>query len=111
MACHCRVFGSSDIARFDIYANRSGEGFLLDVQSDLLETLNTRVVVPLIPLKTAPTPAKRLNPIFTIEGDEVVMATQFLAAVPGAEVRDSVGSLDDARDEINDALDMLFLGF
>ncbi|TXS89485.1 plasmid maintenance protein CcdB [Parahaliea maris] len=99
------------MARFDIYLNRGGDGYLLDVQSDLLSGLNTRVVVPLLPRKGAPTPAQRLNPVFLLEGGEVVMATQFLAAVPETELQASIGSLDHAVDEVQAALDMLFLGF
>ena len=33
------------MARFDVYRNSAGEGFLLEVQADLLSHLNTRVVV------------------------------------------------------------------
>ena len=56
------------MARFDVYANRGGLGFLLDVQADLIARLNTRMVVPLLPLDAAPTPATRLNPIFEVLG-------------------------------------------
>ncbi|WP_227510191.1 CcdB family protein, partial [Marinobacter excellens] len=62
------------MARFDIFENKDGAGYLLDVQSDLLSGLNTRVVVPLLPKSSAPTPAQRLNPVFNIEGQEVVMS-------------------------------------
>jgi len=37
------------MARFDTFVNDGGKGRLLDVQSDLLGGLNTRVVVPLLP--------------------------------------------------------------
>lgn len=37
------------MARFDVYLT-SSSGYLLDVQADLLAGLNTRVVVPLLPL-------------------------------------------------------------
>ncbi|MDY6892043.1 MAG: CcdB family protein, partial [Pseudomonadota bacterium] len=37
--------------------------------------LNTRVVVPLLPKSSAPSPAQGLNPVFNIEGQDVVMAT------------------------------------
>ena len=50
------------MARFDVFENKSGAGFLLDVQSDLLGGLNSRVVVPLLPKALAPSPAHRLNP-------------------------------------------------
>ncbi len=99
------------MARFDVFENLGGAGYLLDVQSDLLSGLNTRVVVPLLPISTAPSPARRLNPILSIGGQELVMATQYMAAVPEQELRSGVGSLAAKHDEISAALDMLFLGF
>lgn len=45
------------MARFVAYKNPEGEGDLLDVQADLLNHLNTRIVVPLLPVAAAPTPA------------------------------------------------------
>ncbi|NGX16813.1 CcdB family protein [Wenzhouxiangella sp. XN24] len=99
------------MARFDIFKNEDEAGYLLDVQSDLLSGLNTRVVVPLLPQSSAPSPAQRLNPVFRIEGQELVMATQYMAAVPAGELRSRVGSLAEKQDEISTALDMLFLGF
>lgn len=99
------------MARFDVFENEGGTGYLLDVQSGLLSGLNIRVVVPLLPKSTAPSPAKWLNPVFSIEGQELVMATQYMAAVPEGELRSGVGSLAEKQDEISVALDMLFLGF
>lgn len=99
------------MARFDLFENRSGAGYLLDVQSDLLGGLNTRVVVPLLPRASAPLPARRLNPVFNVAGQEVVMATQYMAAVPEGELRAGAGNLAEQQDEISAALDMLFLGF
>ncbi|MDA9722028.1 CcdB family protein [Luminiphilus sp.] len=99
------------MARFDVYRNAAGEGYLLDVQSDLLAGLSTRVVGPLMPVALAPRPAERLNPVFQFDGDTVVMVTQFLAAVPQKELGRSLGSLEAFSDDISAALDMLFLGF
>ncbi len=99
------------MARFDVYKNERGNGYLLDVQSDILDGLNTRVVVPLLPCSDAPSPAQYLNPVFRIEEDEVVMATQFMAAIPLGELRKPVLLLDEKQHEITAALDMLFLGF
>ena len=99
------------MARFDIYENAGGAGYLLDVQSDLLSGLNSRVVVPLLAESSAPSPAQRLNPVFRVEGQAMVMATQYMAAVPERELRSCVGSLAEEQDEISAALDMLFLGF
>ena len=55
------------MAKYDVYPNPGGGGLLLDVQADLLDGLNARAVVPLIPLQAAPVPAKRLNPVFQID--------------------------------------------
>jgi toxin CcdB len=99
------------MARFDVYANRGGAGFLLDVQTDLIARLNTRVVVPLLPLSAAPTPADRLNPIFEVTGSKVYMATQFMAAVPHAELTLLVASLDREGDAIFSAIDFLHHGW
>lgn len=99
------------MAKYDIYQNLNGNGFLLDIQSDLLNGLNTRVVVPLLERAQAPIPAQRLNPIFIIAGVEVVMATQFMAAVPENELREPIAQLTEEQRVISNALDMLFLGF
>ncbi|MGB1216006.1 MAG: CcdB family protein [Pikeienuella sp.] len=63
------------MARYDVYANPDASGYLLDVQADLLDSLNTRVVVPLMPISAAPSPAKRLNPVFNIQSEPHVMAS------------------------------------
>ena len=99
------------MAQFDVYRMATAQGFLLDVQTDLLNGLSTRVVVPLLPLTNAPLPAQRLNPVFDIENLEVLMATQFLAAVPESELKEVVGNLEGFQNEISVALDMLFSGF
>ncbi len=99
------------MAKYEVFANPDGAGYLLDVQADLLDTLNTRIVVPLTPLSIAPKPAKRLNPVFEIEGERVVMLPQFLASVPIAILKIPVANLAGRFDEITNALDMVFVGF
>lgn len=99
------------MARHDIYAAPSGVGYVLDIQADLLDALNTRVVVPLMPRSEAPAPAKRLNPIFTIDGQEVVMVSQFLSAVPLFALGKQIGNLADQTDQITAAIDMVTQGF
>ena len=99
------------MAKYDVYPNPSGDGFLLDVQSDLVSDLNTRVVVPLLPSAVAPKPASRLNPIFEIEGEQVVMVTQFIATVPTGILKSPVESLTGDFDKVSAAVDMLMHGF
>jgi toxin CcdB len=99
------------MARFDVYANKAVGGYLLDVQADLLSGLNTRMVVPLLPLKAAPKPAAQLNPAFEINGTAVSMVTQFMAAIPEAELKRHVASLDQHRETILAAIDFLHQGW
>lgn len=99
------------MARFALYRNPGSDGYLLDVQADLLEHLNTRMVVPLLPLAVAPKPAATLNPVFNVGGASLVMATQFMAAVPSALLKQAEGNLAQNRSEIVAALDLLLQGF
>ncbi|MFK7755278.1 MAG: CcdB family protein [Sedimentitalea sp.] len=99
------------MAKFDVFPNPSGDGFLLDVQTDLLSDLNTRVVVPLLPKNSAPKPATRLNPVFEVRGEPVVMVTQFLAAVPSGILKAPVATLSEEFEAITSSIDMLMQGF
>lgn len=99
------------MARFDLHANPNDDGYLFDVQTDLLSSLNTKVVVPMMPVAKAPQPAKRLNPVVHINGEPHVMVTQFMAAVPAAMLKNATGNLSDDAEDITNALGMVFVGF
>lgn len=99
------------MSRYDVYPNPSGSGYLLDVQADILQPLNTRAVVPLLPLSEAPTPAKTLNPVFDIGDEPHAMVTQYIAAVPDRELQNPTCSLQQRHDDIVGAIDFLFHGF
>lgn len=103
------------MAQFDVYLNpnaatRKSIPYLLDVQADLLDTLATRVVVPLVLAEEMGLAAKHLNPQFKIKGVAVVMSTAELAGVPNRSLGDKVTTLKSKRDEIIAALDILFTG-
>lgn len=97
--------------RFTVYPNPDGMGYLLDVQADLLADLNTRMVVPLLPVTAAPQQAERLNPLFVIEGTPCLLLPQFMAAVPRALLRTPLANLSDRHADITGALDLLFQGY
>lgn len=99
------------MARFDVYKNPAGKGCLLDVQTDLLSQLNTRLVVPLLPLSMAPKPAQILNPCVDIGGESLVMATQFMAAVPASILCMPVTNLQSRSDGVVAAIEFLLQGF
>lgn len=99
------------MARFDVYHDNSGSGLLLDCQSDLLGHLNTRFVVPLRVPEQSPLPARRLNPVFTINGQPYVMLTQYAAAITARECGPAMISLAHEDVAILNALDMLISGY
>lgn len=99
------------MARFDLHRPRGGSGYVLDVQSNHLDELQTRVVVPLLPPAQVPRPVGELHPVFHIGGEPFVMATQLLGAIPRRELGRAVGTLEPHRDEITRALDLLLTGF
>jgi len=99
------------MARHDLYPYPGNPGYLLDVQTDLLDGLNTRIVVPVLAEGVAPTPARLLNPGFDIEGERHYLMTQFMASVPAASLRSPVANLSDRSDDVTRALDMIFQGY
>lgn len=101
------------MARLDVYPmlGESRDGYVVDVQADLLSNLATRIVVPLLSEDTAPKPISELNPVFEILGERYVMVTQAIASIPGRELKRAVASLTDHHDRITRALDILLLGF
>jgi len=101
------------MAQFDVYLNgneatRELFPYLLEVQHGLLSSLKTRVVVP---LGVGIEPIKHLNPIFKVEGKNVVMSTADMAGVPLEILGEKIVNLEERRHEIIDALDFLVNGF
>jgi toxin CcdB len=104
------------MAQFDVYTNPNPETkraipYLLDVQTDLLNDLTTRVVVPLFSASAMGKAAKHLNPQFSIKRTTVIMSTAELAGVRVDRLGDMVCSLKEHRNEIIGALDFLITGF
>jgi len=99
------------MAQFDIYKCRSGGAeFLLDLQDEMLESLTTRVVAPLVSLEAVEIPIKTLNPLIPIGGIQYVLLVHLLAAVPKSVLGQQAGSARTQRDEIIGAIDLLFTG-
>lgn len=103
--------------QFTVYRNKSARSktlfpLLVDVQSDLLEDLQTRVVIPLS--KTAlltRNPLSHLTPVLKFETEQYVLVTPELAALAHSELGAPTGSLAAQRDVILAALDFLLTGF
>jgi toxin CcdB len=98
------------MAKYDIYQGRDGT-MLLDCQSDVLEHLNTRFVVPLASPDDAVMVEPRLTPLLDIAGQEMLMLTHFAAAVPVNTLGKRAGSAADQMFTVSNALDMLISGY
>jgi toxin CcdB len=104
------------MARFAVHENpnpatRERFPLLLDVQSDLVSELATRVVVPLCPLARMEHGAMRtLTPILDFDGKEYVMLTPQLAGIPARQCGPLLADLSGQREAICAALDLLFTG-
>ena len=98
------------MARYDVYRLNDG-GLVVDLQADLLDSLSTRVVAPLLPLDGSLKPASNLNPLFNVDGEKYMLGVQFLAAIPNRELQDYVCSLSSDEQIILKSIDMLFSGF
>lgn len=98
------------MARFDVYRRSQGSGYLLDCQADVLRALATRFVVPLMIAEGLPH-ANRLNPVFKVDGENVVMATQLASALDVRRLGERIDSLAEERAAIMNALDMLITGY
>ena len=99
------------MAKYDVHeGNVAGAPFLLECQTDLLNDLNTRLVVPLLDVQ-APAPAvQSLYPVFDIEGVLMTMATHLASAVSVRELGPVVCSLKHEDYAIGRALDVLIGG-
>lgn len=98
------------MARLDLHRNRDGKGYLLDVQADILRALNSRLVIPVLPLDEAPPLAGKLNPLVVVEGAQHSIVTQHMAAVSAKLLGERVISLSSRDNEIIRAIDLLISG-
>ena len=105
------------MAQFTVYRNKSARTkttypFLVDVQSDLLEDLQTCVVIPLS--KSAvltKKPVSQLMPVLPFDGEPYVLMTPELAGMARTDLGPAAGTLAVRLDTILAALDFLLTGF
>jgi len=99
------------MARFMVYRLQPDGQLALDLQTNTLESLPSRVMAPLYPATDQPWSISRLNPRFLIADELHVLATQRMAAIPVSEIGSEVANLAAEADDITAALDFLFQGF
>lgn len=104
------------MAQFAVYRNahaasKDAYPLLVDIQSDLVSDLATRVVVPLAPAaEWKGKSIKRLMPTVTVQGRSYVLVVPQLAGIPAKQLGAMVGTLAAQREHIIAALDLLVTG-
>ena len=101
------------MARFDVYPHpdalaRNNVPFLLDVQNEYIDSLASRIVIPLRAAALYKARLRDLNPVFDILGQQVVLDTASMAAFPTQELTQCVANIRSHQEEIVAALDCIF---
>lgn len=105
------------MSQFTLYENtdkttKKAYPYFLDVQTDLISVLNSRIVIPVIPAANLEREApKRLCPTFQIDSNEYALLTHQLTSVPASILKHPVENLEVFRGEIINAIDLLISGF
>lgn len=105
------------MSQFDVYKNMDTLGntqspLLLNVQTDFLDSLDTRVIIPLMPIQSYPgKPVSNLHPVFEISGKEYIAVTALMRSVQSSQIGEKVSTLKGDSDKINTSLDFVFSGF
>lgn len=103
------------MAQFDVHRNKGPQKesipFVVLVQSSLFDRYRRRVVVPLVRRNALPgittTVGSRMNPVFQIQGVDVVLHPLDMVSVAVDQLGEHVASLAESGMSISDALDEL----
>ncbi len=101
------------MAQFDVYENsdrhsRERIPYYLDVQSDLLESIVTRVVVPLIVKEHISHPVDILNPAVRVGDENLYLSSAQLCSVHKSCLGKRVANITHQRDVIRLSISVLF---
>ena len=97
--------------QYDVYPNPSPRmrdiyPFVVDVQSDLLKALATRMVVPLAITKLPATSLpRRLCPVLTVQGQSLMLVPFEAAPLDKRHLKGKVGTLREHANDIVSAMD------
>ena len=101
--------------QFDLYENTDSDSrekypFFVDVQTDLLDELNSRVVIPITTVQDAKSFPKNLCPVVEIRNKNYALLTHQITTVSASFLAYKEGSLLLNRSDIISALDFLLTG-
>lgn len=104
------------MAQFSLYKNQDKNTskaypYFVDVQNELVASLDSRLVIPLTPIALMENKApKQLCPIICLQDGDFILLTHQLTSVPAKYLKEAVADLTSFRDEIIGAIDFLITG-
>lgn len=104
------------MSQFTLYENQNPDSkdsypYFIDVQNQLLDSLSSRVVIPLAPfVSLGKSNISTLCPVTTISGEDFVLLTHQLTSVPLSALKTPLASLEHMRDDVVAAIDFLVTG-
>ncbi len=103
------------MAQFDVYINPSesalhGIPYVVVVQSDLLDALATRMVMPLATVEFAGIAPDKLCPIVMVNGQRLRALAHYTAPLPTRSLRQIVGHVSAHASELVAAIDVVVSG-
>lgn len=102
--------------QFSLYSNENKNSkkaypYFVDVQSDLLEELNSRIVIPLSSQETLNNiNVNKLCPVIKINEAAFVLLTHQMTTVPRSILKKKITTLEQYRYDILGAIDLLLTG-
>lgn len=91
--------------------SKSTYPYFLSVQSDLVSDLNSRLVIPLVPVtKLDASAPEKLCPILEIASGKFALMTHQLTSIPASTLKNPIANFDHFSDEIIAAIDLLISG-
>jgi len=101
------------MGQFDVYKNNninthSEIPYFVDIQHNVINELNTRLVIPIYSNIKA---LKKLNVSCEINGESLTILTNKMTSVPSYLLDEKVTNLSQHRDEIIASIDFLITGF
>jgi len=103
--------------QFNVYINTNSASrdiypYLIDVQSSLLDNLETRLVIPLITKsKYGNNSIKNLTPSILVKNQEYYALTPQIAAISKKKLGKVIDNCKTFRNEIISSIDFLITGF
>jgi toxin CcdB len=99
------------MARFHIHRIKGRDSLVMDLQADLLDAIETRIVAPVVPVGRIGAIFVKLSPRVEIDGKPHYILIPSMASVSKRLLGESVLDMSHRQDEITAATDFLFQGF